>query len=132
MEARNTKQKDYIINIMSKQENMVHPTIQELTQIVNKDIKIGQATIYRNIKKLVKEGKIEKILTSCDGYRYDINTNLHGHLVCSKCGNIIDLYNNNYLKLVKKLEKEYGIKINNANFVFDGTCINCLKTNNKN
>lgn len=131
METRNTKQKELILDILSRKENMIHPTIGELTTLVlNEDKSIGQATIYRNIKKLVREGKIKKILTN-DGYRYDINADLHGHLVCVKCHSVYDLYDESYNKLVAYLEKNYQVKISNTNIIFDGLCPKCQESNNK-
>lgn len=127
METRNTKQKEIILDILSRKENMVHPTISEITELVLKeDNSIGQATIYRNIKKLVKEGKLHRLLTS-DGYRYDINGNLHSHLVCRKCHSVYDLYDENYSPFVAYLEKEHQIKIKDASIVFNGLCSKCQK-----
>lgn len=127
METRNTKQKEIILNILSCEENKIHPTISELTALVlKKENSIGQATIYRNINKLVKEGKIKKVSTN-NGNRYDINANLHGHLVCKNCGCIYDLYDENYKKLVAHLEEKYNIAIEDTNLLFDGVCSKCCK-----
>lgn len=127
METRNTKQKEIILDILSRKENMVHPTIGELIRLVQKeDSRVGQATIYRNIKKLVHDGKIKKILTN-DGYRYDINSTLHGHLICTKCHTIFDLYDENYLKLIAYLEEKNQVKIDETNIIFDGLCPKCKK-----
>lgn len=129
METRNTKQKEIILDIMLRHENMIHPTIQEITNFVMKENQgIGQATIYRNVNKLVKEGKLIKISTK-DGFRYDINTDLHGHLVCRKCGRVYDLYDETYQKLVKELEGTYKVKIDTSNLIFDGLCSSCNKLN---
>lgn len=125
MEARNTKQKELILKVMSASENMIHPNIQRLTSIItNIDSSIGQATIYRNVNKLVNEGKLCKISTE-EGYIYDINTTLHGHFICEECGNIIDLYDDKYQKLISDIEKKYNLKVKNSNNVFYGICNSC-------
>lgn len=125
METRNTKQKELILKEMSKDENMIHPNIQCLTNIImNTDSSIGQATIYRNINKLVSEGKIIKISTD-NGYLYDINSKLHGHFICEECGCIIDLYDNKYQELIDDIENKYHLKVKNSNNVFYGICSSC-------
>lgn len=125
METRNTKQKEKILDVMNKEENMIHPTIQDIIRwVIEKDSSIGQATIYRNVNKLVEEHTLLKISTK-EGYHYDINTNIHGHLSCQKCGKIIDLYDDDYQKLITKLEKKYLISIKENDIVFDGICQEC-------
>ena len=58
MEKRNTKQREVIIDILSKKENMFHPTAQDLVRLVlESNPTIGQATVYRNINKLVEENR---------------------------------------------------------------------------
>ena len=65
MEKRNTKQKEIILDILSKKENMFHPTAQDLVKLVlDANPTIGQATVYRNINKLVEEGILLKIPTT--------------------------------------------------------------------
>jgi len=126
METRNTKQKKKILSIMMRKENMVHPTIQEIVQFVTfVDRGIGQATIYRNINKLVLEGKLRKIPTISEGFCYDVNTELHGHLFCKRCRRLVDLYDNNYIKLVRELEKTHDIIIEDSSLIFDGICHFC-------
>lgn len=125
MEKRNTKQKEIILDILSKKENMFHPTAQDLVKLVlNANPTIGQATVYRNINKLVDEGILLKIPTN-NNFRYDINTHTHAHLTCKACGEVIDLFDGDYLNVIKKLEKEYKVKIDDTNLIFNGLCEEC-------
>ena len=60
MNQRNTKQKELILKILD--ENRIHPTMQEIYELAKKeDQNIGQATIYRNINKLVEDESIIKL-----------------------------------------------------------------------
>lgn len=125
METRKTKQKELIKEILSRPENHLHPTINEIIKMVEQeDDSIGQATIYRQVNRLVKENVLKRIPTK-DGFRYDINNNLHSHFICQKCGRIIDLYDKNYQKLVNELENKYSIKINESNLINEGICEEC-------
>ena len=125
MEKRNTKQKEIILDILSKKENMVHPTAGDLVKLVIENSpSIGQATVYRNINKLVEEGILIKIPTN-NNFRYDINTHTHAHLTCKECGGVIDLFDSDYLKIINNLERKYNVKIDNSNLIFNGLCEDC-------
>lgn len=122
--GRNTKQKQLILEMLKKEKN--HPTIADLYEkILEVDNTVGQATVYRNVNKLVEEGKIKRITTDC-GYRYDCDCNPHYHLVCKKCNSIIDIFDEKYIKMIKRLEEEYSVKIDNSTVVFEGICDKCL------
>lgn len=125
MEKRNTKQKEIILDILSKKENMFHPTARDLVKLVlESNPTIGQATVYRNINKLVDEGILLKIPTT-NSFRYDINTHTHAHLTCKECGSVIDLYDGDYQKIVSNLESKYNVKIDDTNLIFNGLCEDC-------
>ena len=54
MNIRNTKQKHIILDILN--DNRIHPTIYEIYELAKQKYpSIGQATIYRNVNKLVDE-----------------------------------------------------------------------------
>ncbi len=125
MEKRNTKQKEIILDILSKKENMFHPTAQDLVKLVlEENSTIGQATVYRNINKLVEEGKLLKIPTT-NNFRYDINTHTHAHLTCKNCGCVSDLYDGDYQNIISNLESKYNVKIDDTNLIFNGLCEEC-------
>lgn len=126
MISRNTRQKEIILDILK--HNQTHPTIQEIYAYSKKiHPKIGQATVYRNINKLVEEGKIIKLSTNNNSYHYDININQHDHLLCKKCGRISDLYDNDYKDIINKIEKNDNIKVEKITVLLEGICQYCYK-----
>ena len=123
--GRNTKQKQLILEVIKKEKN--HPTISDLYEEVKEvDPSVGQATVYRNVNKLLDEGKIKRIITD-SGIRYDCDCNNHYHLECSKCGKIMDIYDDKYMKLIRRMEEEYSVKIEDCTVLFKGICDKCLK-----
>lgn len=125
MKTRKTKQKEIIYEILK--ENRIHPTIQEIYLLAKaKYPNIGQATVYRNINKLVEEGSILKLPSTDDeSYRYDINIAPHSHLVCNCCGKIVDIFNTNYDKMINYIEEENCIKVTKSLLVLEGICSKC-------
>lgn len=125
MEKRNTKQREIILSCLKEKENMFHPTAGDLVKLIlDKNPGIGQATVYRNINKLVEEGILIKIPTN-DNFRYDINTHTHAHLSCKECGKVVDLFDKNYLNIINNLESKYNVKIDDSNLIFNGLCEEC-------
>ena len=129
MIARNTKQKEIILEILT--ENRIHPTIQEIYKLAKAKYKnIGQATIYRNVKKLVEENKVLRLPSIKDeGYHYDINVAKHNHLICNCCGKIVDIFDNSYESMINKIEQDNSVKITNALLILEGICSKCQKNN---
>lgn len=126
MDIRNTKQKKLIYEVLTKER--CHPTIQELYLQVSKlDPSIGQATVYRNINRLVEEKKVIRFVFANGVIRYDATTFHHYHFLCNQCGRIYDFYDDDYLNLQTRMEKEYHIKISSSMITFSGICSDCFK-----
>lgn len=124
MDIRNTRQKAIVLDTLK--EMYTHPTIQELYQaVLKKDPMIGQATVYRNVNKLLEEGKIRKVPTNDAIDHYDGNCAIHYHFQCLKCHNILDLYDERYQEIIKKVEREHSVQIEDASFLFEGVCEVC-------
>ena len=55
----------------------------------DKDSSVGQATVYRNVSKLVEEGKVRRVLTNDGVDHYDADCSQHVHFVCQKMSSTI-------------------------------------------
>lgn len=129
MNTRNTKQKEIVLEIL--EANRIHLTMQEIYKLAkSKYPNIGQATIYRNVNKLVEESKVLRLpATSDEGYHYDINIEPHNHLVCNSCGKIIDLYDNDYNSMIQRIETTNSVKISRSLLILEGICSKCINQN---
>lgn len=126
MEIRNTKQKKMIYEVLANER--CHPTIQELYLQVSKlDPTIGQATVYRNINRLVEEEKVIRFVLANGVIRYDATNFHHYHFLCNRCEKIYDFYDDDYLKLQSRMEEEYQVKVLSSMITFSGICHDCLK-----
>ena len=124
MNTRNTKQKEVILNTLKQMHN--HPTILELYEQVRKsDVTIGQATVYRNVSKLVEEGLVMKIPTNDGVDHYDGDCTDHYHFICQKCHRLYDLYDDSFLRVLRKLEKGHNFKVNRVHLLLEGVCQEC-------
>lgn len=127
MNTRKTKQKELILKVMD--QNRIHPTIQEIYELAKiEDPTIGQATVYRNVNKLVEDESVIKLPSINDeGYHYDINNHPHTHLVCNSCGRIIDIFENDYENFIQKIANKNSVIIKKSLLVLEGICNDCKK-----
>jgi len=96
---------------------------------------LGLTTVYRTLELLHRLGFVQKV-TSGDGQgRYELRSEdkkeHHHHLICTKCGKIIDYrdFVQEELELVKKTEetlaKKHNFLIHDHNIEFLGLCEKC-------
>lgn len=70
-----------------------HPTPEMLFKAVQRAMpSLSLATIYKSLDALEKLGLIQAVEIDSDSRRYDANMNRHHHLVCARCRNVTDFY----------------------------------------
>lgn len=117
-----TKYKKRILEIIN--ESYEHLHAQEIFNIIKKEMpNVVLATIYNNLNALVLENKIKKITIDGQIDRYD-KIKKHDHLVCSKCGKLMDVSFND---LTKTLEKQIGMHIVDYDLKAYIVCDECQK-----
>ena len=129
MNSRNTNQKKIILDTLSSITS--HPTIYELHDKIKEiDSSIGVATVYRNVKKFVRDGTIFVVKTQNGTDRYDYYGN-HVHFECISCRKIFDLYDDELQKKLKIKAKENNLEFVNFSIMINGYCEDCQKDKNK-
>jgi Fur family ferric uptake transcriptional regulator len=128
-ETRNTKQKRLILECI-KDGNMRHMTVEEIYNLIKKhDEKISIATVYRNLRVLEEQGVVKKVYMAEDAPTFyelsDSDAHTHHHLVCSRCGAILDFEEDLLDSLEKTIEEKKGFFIKDHRVVFYGICHDC-------
>jgi Fur family peroxide stress response transcriptional regulator len=71
-----------------------HPDAETIYAQVRKRIPaISLDTVYRTLRLLEKKGLISRVGSFGEKTRFDANTDRHHHFVCTRCGFIGDIYN---------------------------------------
>lgn len=84
-----TKYEKEIYHIIT--ESIEHLTVEQIyMELKKKCPKVVLATVYNNVNKLWKAGRIRKISVENMPDRYD-RVIKHDHLVCQKCGRLADI-----------------------------------------
>jgi len=91
---------------------------------------IGLVTIYRTLEVLDRLGLICEVHAggNCHSYLARRPEEHHHHLLCSKCGRVVDFANCELSKLEKRLCQETGFKMESHLLEFLGICPECQES----
>jgi len=121
-----SKQREQILDVFLKTEQ--HPTINDLHDLVKKrDPKIGLATVYRTMEVICDAGLARKVDFggSANRYEHKYNHQHHDHLVCLKCGRIIEVMSPGIEKLQERLAKKHEFSAVRHRMEIFGFCSSC-------
>ncbi len=113
--------------------NRNHPSPEDIYNAIKEENpSISFATVYNTLETFEKYGFIKKVTPLHNKVRYDPVTEPHHHLVCVKCGKIIDVDSDKIDKVEisediigENMFIDYSIRINII-------CTDCLKKENQN
>jgi Fur family ferric uptake transcriptional regulator len=111
-----------------------HVSAEELAITVKKSNPgIGYATVYRTLKLLHKAGLADERRFD-DGitrYEYTTSGDHHDHLICTKCGLIIEFENKRIEALQGDVARRNRFTVQSHKLEMYGLCAGCQKTKNK-
>ena len=132
--CRWTAPREAILNLLSRTSK--HMSAKEIFAALQRIYPgLGLTTVYRTLDLLARAGLINRLDVGEGQSRYEFRTGKknkhHHHLICTKCGKIIDYQDfiDEELELVKKTEKnlaqKYNFAVHDHNIEFYGLCENC-------
>ncbi|NWF94030.1 MAG: transcriptional repressor [Syntrophaceae bacterium] len=103
------------------------------SSLVQKGEGVSRPTIYRTLKILEKLCLIERfdIKKSCFYFEPLSWKKDHGHLICERCGKIIDFSSNGIEILKSEACKEKDFKLDKISIQIFGLCGDCQKASKK-
>ncbi len=105
-----------------------HFNVDELYDLIRKKHKdVSRATIYRTIPLLVDSGLIKQSLRCLakDHYEHTYGHDRHLHLICEKCGKIIEVESKETENILNELAKKHNFNIREFNVGAKGICKKC-------
>ncbi len=122
---RLTPQRMEILRILAESRN--HPTAEQVHVRVQQRFPMTSlATVYKTITLLKEEGEIHELSFGGESSRYDgLTTQPHPHLICNRCGKILDLDLPLLNTLPDDIGAKYGFKIVNHRVDIFGICPEC-------
>ena len=94
---------------------------------------IVQSSLYRNLGVLEEVGAVQKVVSTDDNGRYELNEEIlghHHHLLCSKCGDVRDVVipenlEKNLDVTLTQIAKRSGFKLDQHRLDLIGRCKKC-------
>ncbi len=127
MQRRNTRQRQVVLDVV--QGRCDHPTAEQIYQAVALvDPKISRGTVYRNLAVLVQEGSVLQI-EAPNANHYDLRCDPHHHLICTLCGQVVDVGIAYDAALDAQVADASGFAIEGHQTLFQGMCPSCIAVN---
>lgn len=120
-----SKQREVVYDVLKG--TVSHPTAYWVYEQAKEILpNISQGTVYRNLKELVSNGMVIKVQGVFDCDRFDACTVPHSHLVCRKCGAVIDFspQSNSFDMSIGEID---GAKVESYSLIYHGICPICNK-----
>ena len=121
---KRTRQREVILETFLDAQG--HVSSEDLYRAIReRNPRIGYTTVYRTMKLLVEAGLAEERHFDDGVARYEIEHEHHDHLVCTRCGKIIEFE----CALIEKTQGEigarYGFRILRHRHELYGHCQDC-------
>ncbi|EEL52209.1 transcriptional repressor [Bacillus cereus] len=109
-------------------ESMTHPTADEIYKALEgKFPNMSVATVYNNLRVFKEVGLVKELTYGDASSRFDYVTSQHYHVICEKCGKIVDFPYGGLEQLEDEAAKATGFVINSHRLEIYGVCPECHK-----
>ena len=100
-----------------------HVSIDELlAKARKKNRRIGYATVYRTVKLLVESGVAHKRQFDDGQARFEVAGDHHDHLICTKCGFIVEFEDEEIERLQERIAAKLGFNVTSHRHDLFGQC----------
>lgn len=134
---KTTTQRSLVYEILTENKDQ-HLSTEEVYELIkDKNPNMGIATIYRTLQLFEEIGLVYKHNFDDGCSRYEIlspnsqEVHQHHHLLCKKCGKIIEVKEDLMNSLEEIIEKQYNFEILNHVVKFTGICNECRNKENE-
>ena len=120
-----TPQRKAIMRILTASPEHLTPAAI-YARVVRRNPRFSLVTVYRTLNILAELGLVCEVRTGANSKSYVAgNQEHHGHLICNKCGRVVDFTGHSLEDLEKKLGDEFGYRISDHRLDFYGHCPDC-------
>ena len=122
---RLTPQRIMILSAVAEADS--HISAEEIyAQVYARYPHMNISTVYRTLELLKEQGLVTETNMGDGRVRYhSIGKGHHHHLVCEKCGEIIDIEESILSPLWAEIRQKYDFRVNMKHLAFFGLCTRC-------
>lgn len=125
---KSTRQRSLIIDTFF--ETPGHLSVEELwAKVRRNDARVSVATVYRTMKLLSDSGLAHARNFGDGQTRYEaaLGREHHDHLICTRCGKIIEFENDRIELLQDVVAKKHGFAVSSHKMELYGLCRECQR-----
>jgi Fur family transcriptional regulator, ferric uptake regulator len=126
---KSSKQRELIVDVFLSVGG--HMSVDELLAAVHRtEPGVGQATVYRTMKLLTAAGLAVPRQFGDGQARYELATehdHHHDHLICTRCGSIVEFVNEQIEALQDSVAKQHGFVVSHHKMELYGVCPSCQR-----
>ena len=122
--ARQSRQRRLVYEIVERSPN--HPTAHQVfAQAKRKIPSISLGTVYRNLRQLADEGRVQENKMGGEPARFEVPRQRHYHIWCVECGRLEDLTLPYQDALDRKAQRLVRFRLEQHRMEFFGLCPEC-------
>ncbi len=123
---KSTRQRSLIVDTFFEMDG--HHTVEDLWgKVRERDSKVSVATVYRTMKLLSECGLAHPRNFGDGQTRYEaaVGRGHHDHLICTRCGNIVEFEEERIEQLQEIVARQHGFSVISHKMELYGLCPNC-------
>lgn len=109
-----------------------HPTADRVhAALSRRRVRVSRATVFRTLESFARMGVITKACHPGSSVRYDARTDLHHHLICTRCDRVIDFSDARLDTLPVPDTRRFGFVVSDFKVQLRGICKECREQEDK-
>lgn len=125
---KSTRQRSLIVDTFFGMSG--HHSVEELwAKVRQQDPRVSVATVYRTMRLLSDCGLAQSRNFGDGQTRYEavVGRHHHDHLICTRCGTIIEFENDRIEAMQEVVARKHGFKVTSHKLELYGLCHDCQK-----
>ena len=122
-----TNQREKILETLYYSDE--HLTPEALYQLIKEkypELNAGIATVYRTLAMLEENNIVSSLSFGAQGKKYELGAkDHHDHMICTKCGEITEFFDEVIEERQHKIAEEHGFKMEDHSMQIYGVCKKC-------
>ncbi len=103
-----------------------HVTAEALTtQVQAAQPDVHESTVYRFLDELERLGVVDHVHLGHGPAVYHLSSDAHHHLVCERCGTVVEVPDEVFAGLRTRLHADFGFSLQPRHFAVTGRCAAC-------
>jgi len=103
-----------------------HVTADDVARVVQAEHPdVHLSTIYRTLDALEHLGVVDRVNLGPGGAIYHLTDHAHHHLVCESCGTVIEVRDELFTDLARRLDEQHGFAMPARHLAIVGRCKTC-------